>query len=67
MLDVVLEASDAGSEVGLFFSFNPCCAGCSSGSLPTERKYQNRHSFNPCCAGCSSGRSDSRPEDHQWT
>ena len=33
VLDVVLEDLTATSTLPLFTSFNPCCAGCSSGSF----------------------------------
>ena len=35
--------------------FNPCCAGCSSGSYVVQFVVSNHLGFNPCCAGCSSG------------
>ena len=38
------------------YCFNPCCAGCSSGSIFTSGSSTVIESFNPCCAGCSSGR-----------
>ena len=35
--------------------FNPCCAGCSSGSITVNVYLRKNGGFNPCCAGCSSG------------
>ena len=36
-------------------SFNPCCAGCSSGRDENVEFETTNGCFNPCCAGCSSG------------
>ena len=55
VLDVVLEASSLSSIYSPPLSFNPCCAGCSSGSVKAFPASQAPRGFNPCCAGCSSG------------
>ena len=46
----------------MYKSFNPCCAGCSSGSSARKLAEQGNRSFNPCCAGCSSGSKGGRWE-----
>ena len=56
VLDVVLEAGNSRKNRNVPESFNPCCAGCSSGSFFKVLKSEClREGFNPCCAGCSSG------------
>ena len=55
MLDVVLEDPGQKTHSLYNFCFNPCCAGCSSGSMTRLGLIVQTLSFNPCCAGCSSG------------
>ena len=61
MLDVVLEVQILVSAHHVENSFNPCCAGCSSGRTVVGLFGKINLSFNPCCAGCSSGRKRVRP------
>ena len=56
VLDVVLEEYFGARPFLEDHSFNPCCAGCSSGSSPRMSPNLVLCCFNPCCAGCSSGR-----------
>ena len=55
MLDVVLEGFFKKRYAVPLISFNPCCAGCSSGRIADLIWGIIAASFNPCCAGCSSG------------
>ena len=56
VLDVVLEECMASKPRTDLECFNPCCAGCSSGSIwRNGLRSRFTECFNPCCAGCSSG------------
>ena len=55
VLDVVLEDNDMSLAVIGVKTFNPCCAGCSSGRKSNYYYQHDDVAFNPCCAGCSSG------------
>ena len=56
VLDVVLEEFVTLTFTEENLTFNPCCAGCSSGRGAHQIAIDINTTFNPCCAGCSSGR-----------